>query len=88
MMLRDHRAAVHLDAGIEHRVVHAQPVGRNAKHLEPTIGENWKMAGQSLLSDCRQNDGGGEKAAGRFGFVAAHSFGAVHMPQRSVLAER
>ena len=57
MTLRDHRAAVRLDARVEHSVVYAQPFGRNANELEPAVGNDWKAAGQSLCPDGAQDDG-------------------------------
>ena len=45
MTLRDHRAAVRLDARVEHGVLYAQPFGRNANELEPAVGNDRKAAG-------------------------------------------
>jgi hypothetical protein len=45
MTLRDHRAAVRLDTGIEHGVLYAQPIGRNAKQLEAALGNDREAAG-------------------------------------------
>ena len=45
MALRDHRAALRVDARIEHRVIDAEPFRRNADELQVAIAEEGETAG-------------------------------------------
>jgi hypothetical protein len=63
--LRDHRAGLPIDAGVEHGIPNAKPFRWNAGELKVAVGQEGKASRQFPAAYCGQDGGGGEKAASR-----------------------